>query len=145
MTLNMFFTPFENMQWSCISWHVFRKSDTFVYLSISIWIVSTENIILFWIIANEYGLINNECRKTLRNWLNEIPDLIQDISWEKGQHKKDAIKDITSDSQVNSYFPYRWSPASLTFNIYLQGWKIHLCLLTPGWVTGQSIFIVLIE
>ena len=31
---------------------------------------------------------------------------------------KDAIKDITSDSQVNSYFPYRWSPASLTINIY---------------------------
>ena len=29
--------------------------------------------------------------------------------------QKDAIKDITSDSQVNSYFPYRWSPASLTF------------------------------
>ena len=32
--------------------------------------------------------------------------------------QKDAIKDITSDSQVNSYFPYRWSPASLTVNIY---------------------------
>ena len=29
-----------------------------------------------------------------------------------------TIKDITSDSQVNSYFPYRWSPGSLTFNIY---------------------------
>ena len=32
--------------------------------------------------------------------------------------QKDTIKDITSDSQVNSYFPYRWSPASLTVNIY---------------------------
>ena len=32
--------------------------------------------------------------------------------------QKDAIKNITSDSQVNSYFPYRWSPASLTVNIY---------------------------
>ena len=32
--------------------------------------------------------------------------------------QKDAIKAITSDSQVNSYFPYRWSPASLTINIY---------------------------
>ena len=32
--------------------------------------------------------------------------------------QKDEIKHITSDSQVNSYFPYRWSPASLTFNIY---------------------------
>ena len=32
--------------------------------------------------------------------------------------QRDTIKDITSDSQVNNYFPYRWSPASLTFNIY---------------------------
>ena len=32
--------------------------------------------------------------------------------------QKDVIKDITSDSQVNSYFPYRWSPTSLTINIY---------------------------
>ena len=32
--------------------------------------------------------------------------------------QKDTIKDITSDSQVNSFFPYRWSPASLTFNNY---------------------------
>ena len=27
-------------------------------------------------------------------------------------------KDTTSDCEVNSYFPYRWSPASLTFNTY---------------------------
>ena len=32
--------------------------------------------------------------------------------------QKDAIKDITSDSHVNSYFLYRWSPANLTINIY---------------------------
>ena len=32
--------------------------------------------------------------------------------------RKDAIKEITSDSQLNSYFPYRWSAASLTINIY---------------------------
>ena len=31
--------------------------------------------------------------------------------------QKDTIKDITSDSEVNSYFPYRWSPASLAINI----------------------------
>ena len=36
----------------------------------------------------------------------------------KRTKQKDAIKDITSDSQVNSYFLYRWSPASLTINIY---------------------------
>ena len=32
--------------------------------------------------------------------------------------QKDVIKDIISDSQVYSYFPYRWSPASLTIKIY---------------------------
>ena len=32
--------------------------------------------------------------------------------------QKDTSIDITSDSQVNSNFPYRWSPASLTFNNY---------------------------
>ena len=32
--------------------------------------------------------------------------------------QKDTIIDITSDSQVNSNFPYRWSPAGLTFNNY---------------------------
>ena len=33
--------------------------------------------------------------------------------------QKDTIIDITSDSQVNCFFPYRWSPASLTFNNYV--------------------------
>ena len=33
-------------------------------------------------------------------------------------HKKDAIQNITIDNKVNSYFPYSWSPASLTINIY---------------------------
>ena len=32
--------------------------------------------------------------------------------------QKDTIIDITSDSQVNSNFPYKWSPASPTFNNY---------------------------
>ena len=32
--------------------------------------------------------------------------------------QKDTVIDITSDSQVNSNFPYKWSPASLTFNNY---------------------------
>ena len=32
--------------------------------------------------------------------------------------QKDTIIDITSDSQVNSNFPNRWSSASLTFNNY---------------------------
>ena len=65
-----------------------------------------------------YHFLSKVGRKTFRNGLNFVSDLIQDISWEKGQHKKDAKKDITSDRQVNSYFPYRWSPASLSINIY---------------------------
>ena len=32
--------------------------------------------------------------------------------------QKDTIIDITSDSEVDSNFPCRWSPASLTFNNY---------------------------
>ena len=32
--------------------------------------------------------------------------------------QKDVIDDITSGSQVNSYFQYKWSPASLTINNY---------------------------
>ena len=32
--------------------------------------------------------------------------------------QKDIIIDPTSNSQVNSNFPHRWSPASLTFNNY---------------------------
>ena len=32
--------------------------------------------------------------------------------------QKDTTIDTTSDSQVNSNFTYRWSPASLTFNNY---------------------------
>ena len=32
--------------------------------------------------------------------------------------QKDTTIDITSDSQVNSNFPYRWSTANLSFNNY---------------------------
>ena len=32
--------------------------------------------------------------------------------------QKDTIIGITNDSKVNSNCPYRWSPASLTFNNY---------------------------
>ena len=37
---------------------------------------------------------------------------------DKRTAQKDTIIDTTSDSQVKSNFPYRWSPASLTFNNY---------------------------
>ena len=39
--------------------------------------------------------------------------------------QKDINIDTTSDSQVNSNFPNRWSPASLTFNNYFY---LFLCL-----------------
>ena len=45
--------------------------------------------------------------------------------------QKDTIIDITSDSQVNSNFPYRLSPASLTFNNYLY----LLLYLYITWIT----------
>ena len=40
--------------------------------------------------------------------------------------QKDTIIDITSDSQVNSNFPTRWSPASLTFNNYFTYFYIYI-------------------
>ena len=45
--------------------------------------------------------------------------------------QKDTIIDITSDSQVKSNFPYRWSPASLTFNNYFYLFKY----LYITWIT----------
>ena len=50
--------------------------------------------------------------------------------------QKEAIKHITSDSQVNSHFPYRWSPASLTsvviyFYLYMYITKITINNRTP--------------
>ena len=57
---------------------------------------------------------------------SEIPQKLTQLSHRshprhlvgKRTAQKDAIKDITSDSQVNSCFPYRWPPASRTLNIY---------------------------
>ena len=46
--------------------------------------------------------------------------------------QKDTIIDITSDSQVNSNFPYRWSPASLTFNNYFTYFYIYNIIKITG-------------
>ena len=43
---------------------------------------------------------------------------ISSTSWEEGTAQKDITIDTTSDSQVNSNFPNKWSLASLTFNNY---------------------------
>ena len=40
--------------------------------------------------------------------------------------QKDITIDTTSDSQVNSNFPNRWSPASLTFNNYFTYFYIYI-------------------
>ena len=40
--------------------------------------------------------------------------------------QKDTIIDITSDSQVNSNFPYKWSPAGLTFNTIVTYFHIYI-------------------
>ena len=40
--------------------------------------------------------------------------------------QKDITIDTTSDSQVNSNFPNRWSPASLTFNNYFSYFYIYI-------------------
>ena len=40
--------------------------------------------------------------------------------------QKDTTIDTTSNSQVNSNFPYKWSPASLTFNNYLTYFYIYI-------------------
>ena len=57
---------------------------------------------------------------------NENPQKLTQLSSRSHQRhlvgertaQKDTIIDTTSDSQVNSNFPNRWSPASLTFNNY---------------------------
>ena len=50
---------------------------------------------------------------------NNKSQILSKTSRGKKDSTKRHIKDvISSDSQVNSYFPYRWSPASLTLNIY---------------------------
>ena len=44
----------------------------------------------------------------------------------KDSTKQDITEDITSDSQANSHFPYTWSPARLTFNIYFYLFSIFI-------------------
>ena len=64
---------------------------------------------------------NSECKSRKEN----PQKLTQSSSRSHPRHlvgkrtaQNDTIIDITSDSQVNSNFPNRWSPASLTFNNY---------------------------
>ena len=40
--------------------------------------------------------------------------------------QKDITIDTTSDSQVNSNFPYRWSPASLTLSTIFTYFAVYI-------------------
>ena len=57
-----------------------------------------------------------------RKTLSETDSIKSKISSKTSRGKRDSTKktiiDTTSDSQVNSNFPQRWSPASLAFNNY---------------------------
>ena len=72
----------------------------------------------------------------LRTPLNSIQNLSQPISCKKDITKSDTIKCITSDSQVNRHSPYRWSPASLTLNIYFH--IIFILYLTRRIINSQT-------
>ena len=72
----------------------------------------------------QYGQLNNSCQ--LCKSRKETPQKLTQLSSRshprhlvgKRTAQKDITIDTTSDSQVNSNFPNRWSPASLTFNNY---------------------------
>ena len=83
-----------------------------------------------WI--SRYGIDIRLCSRKCSSWISscesrkENPQKLTPVSSRSHPRylvgrrtaRKDSIIDITSDSQVNSNFPYRWSPASLTFNNY---------------------------
>ena len=69
----------------------------------------------------------------LKSWKENPQKLTQLSSRSHPRHlvgkrtaQRDTITDTTSDSQVNSNFPYRWSPASLTFNNYFYLFSIFI-------------------
>ena len=66
-----------------------------------------------------YCWVDSECRKENPQKMTQLSSRFDPRHLVgKRTAQKDTIIDITSDSQVNSNFPYRWSPASLTFNNY---------------------------
>ena len=92
------------------------------YMFVSfVFFTCSENTIIF--LQNSNFTIIRQCAWESRK---ENPQKLTQLSSRshprhllgKRTAQKDTIIDITSDSQVNSNFPYRWSPASLTFNNY---------------------------
>ena len=74
--------------------------------------------ILHMFVINSIILVN----RTLFKSRKETPQKLTQLSSRSHPRhlvgKRTAQKDTTSDSQVNSNFPNKWSPASLTFNNY---------------------------
>ena len=75
-----------------------------------------------------YGHLLHVKEKQLRKSRKENPQKLTQLSSRshprhlvgKRTAQKDITIDTTSDSQVNSNFPNRWSSASLTFNNYFN-------------------------
>ena len=97
--------------------HLFRK-EQFIRLTVCLCVFFP-----FWFWERDVGF---DCISSLRVGKKRNPSETDSIKSQipsktssgKKDSTKDVIKDTTSDSQVNSCFPYRWPPASLTSNIY---------------------------
>ena len=88
---------------------------------------SREAVVSYWrkyvqeVLVNRLGGLSLPRKSVIR--LTDSPDLTLDVcrgskSTTTTTAQQDTMIDITSDSQGNSNFPYRWSLASLTFNNY---------------------------
>ena len=80
---------------------------------ISLLFVHTHHLCMLFLVQNYKSRKKNPQKLTQLNSRSHPRHLVG---------KKDSTKDITidttSDNQVNSNFPNRWSPASLTLNNY---------------------------
>ena len=82
------------------------------------------HVIVFQSYQDDVWMIMKGCVQWKSRWEN--PQRLTQLSSRsnprylvgKRTAQKDIIIDIKKDSQVNNNFPYRWSPASLTFNNY---------------------------
>ena len=78
--------------------------------------VAKDTIVFFFFLSFSPTRVG---RKTLQKKLTQLSSIFHPRHLVgKRTAQKDTVIDTTSDSQVNSNFLYRWSPASLTFNNY---------------------------
>ena len=50
------------------------------------------SLMALWATMRKYNISSRVSKNSLRNWLSYVPDLIQDIQWEIGQHKQTPQK-----------------------------------------------------